>query len=126
MTALMQNSKGISDSLAKELYARPALVPASPWLSNTPPGKPNLMVRKDEASGKIQLTWQPTGIQNVWLWVIQTRTGSEWTTKILPGSQSSYLLSSNDSKRRVESVAVFAVNRYETSGPPIVVELRGN
>jgi uncharacterized lipoprotein YddW (UPF0748 family) len=126
MTALMQNSKGISDSLAKELYARPALVPASPWLSNTPPGKPNLMVRKDEASGKIQLTWQPTGIQNVWLWVIQTRTGSEWTTKILPGSQSSYLLSSNDSNRRVESVAVFAVNRYETSGPPIVVELRGN
>lgn len=126
MTALMQNSKGISDSLAKELYARPALVPASPWLSNTPPGKPNLMVRKDQASGKIQLTWEPTGIQNVWLWVIQTRTGSEWTTKILPGSQSSYLLSSNDSKKRVESVAVFAVNRYETSGPPIVVELRGN
>ena len=49
---------------------------------------------------------------------MQTRTGKDWTTRILPGSQSSYLLSNE-----VESVAVSAVNRYQKQGLPAVVEL---
>lgn len=123
MKPLMQNSEGISDLLAKELYTRPALVPASPWLSDTAPDKPNLTIQKNETSGEIQLTWKPTGTEKVWLWVIQTRIGSEWTTLVLPGEQTSYLFNSNDFKERVESVAVFAVNRYETSGSPVIVDL---
>ncbi len=125
MKPLMQNREGISDLLAEELYAQPALVPASPWLSNTPPGKPILTLRKDETSGEIQLFWKPTGLQKVWLWVVQTRIGSKWTTLVLPGKQTSYRLNSNDSER-VESVAVFAVNRYETSGSPSIVQLGSN
>ena len=123
MNTLMQNRAGISDLLAKELYTRPALVPASPWLSNTPPSPPTLTVRKDETSSEIQLSWQATDTQQVGLWVLQTRIGGEWTTQVLPGRQTSYRLNSNNSDHKVERVAVFAVNRYETSGVPVVVEL---
>jgi uncharacterized lipoprotein YddW (UPF0748 family) len=125
MKSLMQNRQGISDLLAKDLYSRPALVPASPWLSNTPPGKPSLTIDKNPTSGVIQLNWKPTGTEKVWLWVIQTRSGSEWTTKIVPGRQTSILLNSNDSNVQVERVAVSAVNRYQTQGPPAVVDISG-
>ena len=124
MKPLMRNRGGIADLLAKDLYSRPAVIPASPWLDNIAPGKPSLTARKDAISGKIQLTWQPTDTQKVWLWVIQTRSGSEWTAKVLPGGQTSYVLNSNDSP--VESVAIRAVNRYESQGQPAVVELTGH
>ena len=112
MKSLMQNRGGISDLLAKEVYTKPALIPASPWLDNTPPGKPELTIYKDAITGRIQLNWKPTGQQKVWWWVVQTKTGSEWTTNILPVGQTSYVLNNT----QVESAAVSAVTRYGTQG----------
>jgi uncharacterized lipoprotein YddW (UPF0748 family) len=126
MKPLMENRRGISDLLTSEAYSQPALVPASPWLSNTPPGQPLVNIYKNPSSGEIQLTWQLTDTQAVWLWVVQARIGNEWTTQILPGRLTSYRLNSNNSDRKVESVAVFAVNRYAISGPSVVVQLGGN
>ena len=39
MKALMQNRDGIADVLKEEVYKKPALVPATPWLNNTQPKK---------------------------------------------------------------------------------------
>jgi uncharacterized lipoprotein YddW (UPF0748 family) len=126
MNTLMENSGGISDLLAKDVYARPALIPASPWLSQTVPSKPLLATDKDETKGVIKLSWKPVKQEKVWLWVLQTRTGSAWTTKVLPGEQTSYLININDPNVQVESVAVSAVNRYENQGASAVVKIKGN
>jgi len=123
MKTLMQNREGISDLLAKGLYSRPALVPASPWLDNKAPDKPSLTTEKNVASGSIKLTWKPTGKEKVWLWVVQTRTGNQWTTKILPGKQTVYILNKADSQVEIESVAVSAVNLYGTQGGVASVNL---
>ncbi|MFQ3587996.1 MAG: family 10 glycosylhydrolase [Fimbriimonadaceae bacterium] len=42
MRAFLQNSQGIADRLAAGPYARPALIPASPWIDRTPPSAPRL------------------------------------------------------------------------------------
>ncbi|RCJ29145.1 hypothetical protein A6770_00685 [Nostoc minutum NIES-26] len=122
MKPLMQNRGGISDLLTKDVYATPALVPASPWLDNTLPGKPSLDIQKDAAGKKVQLNWKPTGEQKVWLWVVQTKKGDKWATNILPVKQTSYVL--NDTQ--VESAAVSAVTRYGTQGTSAIVEVNEN
>ncbi|MFH7026350.1 MAG: glycoside hydrolase family 10 protein [Heteroscytonema crispum UTEX LB 1556] len=119
MKPLMQNRGGISDLLPKEVYNNPALVPASPWLNKILPGKPVLSISKDKISGNFQLNWKPTGREKVWLWVVQTKTGSEWTTNILPASQNSYSLNNT----QVESVAVSGVTRFGMQGGSAVVEV---
>jgi len=123
--SLMENRDGISDLLAAEVYQRPALIPASPWLNKSQPSKPILQVQKD-AKGEIKLQWQVRGEEKVWLWVMQTRMGNEWTTKILPGRQNYYIINSDNLATKVESVAVSAVNRYQNQGEAAVVELKEN
>lgn len=117
MKPLMQNRGGISDLLAKDVYATPALVPASPWLDNTPPGKPSLSIQEDATGKKMQLNWKATGEQKVWLWIVQTKKGNDWTTHILPEKQTSYVLNGD----RVETAAVFAVTRYGIQGTGAIV-----
>lgn len=122
MKPLIQNRGGISDLLTKDVYAEPALVPASPWLDETPPGQPKLSIQKDAVSNPIQLDWKPTGTKKVWLWVVQTKTGSEWTTNILPGRQTSADLTNTP----FESVAVSAVTRDGIQGAIAIVKVKDN
>jgi uncharacterized lipoprotein YddW (UPF0748 family) len=122
MKPLMQNNGGISDLLPQEVYAQPALIPAFPWLNNQPPGKPELRITKDKKSGNIQLNWQATGKQKAQLWVLQTKTGDEWKTNILPLQTTSYLLTNP----QVENVALSAVSRYGIQGEITVGEVKEN
>ena len=48
MTALMKSPDGLDDKL-RSRYAEPTLVPASPWLGATPPGKPSVVARPRRA-----------------------------------------------------------------------------
>ena len=105
MAALMDNRGGISDTLAP-LYAAPALVPASRWLDDAKPAAPT--VKMDGPT----LTWQGTA----WLWLVQTRTGSEWTTQILPGATSSLTLPTPP-----DAVQISAVSRTGIQGLPAAV-----
>lgn len=119
MKPLLQNRGGIADLLPQDVYHHSALVPSSPWLDNTPPEKPQVSLEKDVTGTKTVLRWQPTGKQPVWLWVVQTKTGNEWNTNILPTGQNSTLLNNN----QVEDVAISAVTRYGIQGTSAVVEM---
>lgn len=120
MKPLIQNRGGISELLTKNVYTDPALVPASPWLDNSPPGKPELSIQKDASSNPIQLNWKPTGNKKVWLWVVQTKTGSEWTLNILPSRETSAVLTNTP----FESVAVSAVTRDGIQGAIAIVKVK--
>jgi uncharacterized lipoprotein YddW (UPF0748 family) len=68
-------------------FARPALVPASPWLDSTPPEKPRFTVVDNKRSG-VSVRWESPGGEPPWLWVLQSlATNSVWTTEILPANQ---------------------------------------
>ena len=102
MTVFTQNPDSLDERLLRESYSEPALVPASPWLARPEFAAPDIRIRTDLASGDSVLDLRPGAISlpgadasrasRVWLWVVQKRTPSGWTTQILPGSNSSHLL----------------------------------
>jgi hypothetical protein len=69
--------------MLKELYAEPALVPASPWLDESRPEKPQASY--DASSRTLQLS--ATSDEPVARWVVQLKDGKDRTTKIIPAKQ---------------------------------------
>jgi len=120
MKSLMKNSGGVADALIP-IYEQPALIPAMPWLSNTPPGKPTLSMKRKE--NKIQIDWHAHSLEPVSWWVLQHRTGTNWVTEILPGSQHSSMIATNRTASP-NAISVTAVNRYGTLSLPAMVELK--
>jgi uncharacterized lipoprotein YddW (UPF0748 family) len=109
---LMRNQGGIAAALAGGVYSRPALVPSSPWLEQTFPGKPVLRVDNGRAA------WEPGGMTNgvsVWLW--QTRTGNQWQTRILPGEARSLELTGAP-----EAVSLTGIDRCGMASPAAVLQ----
>ena len=110
---LVQNQNDMATALAASVYARPAVVPSSPWLEQTVPGKPAFWV---DEGGKAR--WSPTGMTNgvsVWLW--QTRMDNQWQTRILPGETRSIEISGAP-----EAVALTAIDRCGMASPPAALQ----
>jgi hypothetical protein len=90
--AFVQDPDSLSEKLVRGPYAAPAIVPASPWLDHRVPAPPRLTVRRGRMSGDLFLDLHSRDGHAPWLWVIQTRGDSGWTTLVLPGSQTFHIL----------------------------------
>ncbi len=82
MIALMENRQGLSDTLKAGHYARPALVPATPWLGNERPGMPSAAARPGNA---LTLRLAP-GKDNT-LFAIWSRHGDAWRFAVAPAAR---------------------------------------
>jgi uncharacterized lipoprotein YddW (UPF0748 family) len=82
---LMRNSKGVADALGAA-YARPALMPASPWLDAIPPAAPTLHLglRFGSAGNTLTASWTGNGTEAAWQWLVRSKIGGTWRTDILP------------------------------------------
>jgi uncharacterized lipoprotein YddW (UPF0748 family) len=121
MKALMDGRGGLVDSLENGLYSAPALVPASPWLSDSAPAKPRAWVVVDSITGNTQLRVAPATAHRVWLWAVRARTGGKWTTTILPSEQHAFTLSRAGTPVP-DVVVVNEVNRYGNTSEDVVVQ----
>ena len=119
MKPLLQNREGVADLLRKDLYAPPALVPATPWLKNQPPGKPAATALAVPTG--IRLSWESAGPEITWLWLVQFKTGGKWNTEILPGTQAWHTIKTGD-PAGPEVIAVSAVSRCGVLSVPVVLE----
>jgi hypothetical protein len=84
MKSLMSTRTGLAESLAGAPYARPALVPPSPWLSTAVPGRPDATVQVMTPS-RTTVALLPTGTEEVFLWTVRSRTPEGWHTEVVPG-----------------------------------------
>lgn len=116
MKALM-HQPALDNALEHEVYSQPALFPACAWLQRTAPARPHLSLRS--VPGATEVSWD--GAESggsISLWVFQTRTGTEWTTRILP----------RETLRRglpallPEVIALTAVDRSGNTSRPAVLE----
>ena len=105
--------------LPTEPYGEPALVPASPWLDDDPPGRPILTLR--EEVNRLALTMEPKGEQQIRWWVVRWRRGGEWTIDVVPGPQRSYVLERGPDGMWPGVVAVSAVDRAGNEGAAMVL-----
>jgi uncharacterized lipoprotein YddW (UPF0748 family) len=114
---LMDNVEGIADRLA-DVYTEPALVPASPWLDQSPPRKPVAGIVHDSTTGSATLQVAPAGGEVIRQWAVQSRLNGGWRTTLLPGSERTYILKDEST---AEFISVVAVDRSGNASEPTVV-----
>lgn len=107
MAALMDNRKGISDTLKAGHYAGPALVPATPWLTTEAPLAP--AVGAQRAAGGLKLTLA-AGKANT-QFAIWSRFGDEWRFAVAPASKAEWLVADDAKLGPASAVFVSGVDR---------------
>ena len=103
-TTLKKSNGAVAASLA-QLYATPALVPASPWLGGMAPGVPGVSL-----SGRT-LTFMPSAGDAPRWWVIRARANGVWSTRVLFGDARSY-----EADAGADRIMVNAVNAQGNVG----------
>ncbi len=107
----MQNRDSLVNRLLAGPYAGPALVPASPWLDSIPPRAPIASLTRDALTRAITLAVEPSATEKAWLWVVRYRYGPDWSTLILPGSQTTHMFEGGEASNPPEQVVVSQVDR---------------
>jgi uncharacterized lipoprotein YddW (UPF0748 family) len=108
----------MADQLFNELYAMPALIPASPWLSSRKPVAPQARLVRDSSSRDQVLRVVPPANAR-WITVRALIDGT-WRSWILPASQKSVVLApatTNGAASVPTRVVVTAVDRFGTESP---------
>jgi hypothetical protein len=115
----MQNRDSIVEKLIGGPYAAPALIPASPWLDSIPPRTPLAYLMKDSVTRATTVTLVPAGIEKPWLWVARYRYGPDWSTLILPGTQTMHMFEGGSESKPPDAVFVSAVDRTGNESKPV-------
>ena len=84
-SALRSNRQGIATLLAQRVFSQPALVPASPWLGEAAPARPEFQGGSENGGQRIVLKWAPGDRVVVRQFALQFRIGRRWFTEILSG-----------------------------------------
>lgn len=109
--ALMEPRGGLAELLRREVYAEPALVPATPWLGR---GRPERPEGRFEGRGVI---WESPGSGSLKLWVVQIRRTNGWETRLVPAAERRGGRLELARGARVLEVRISAVNRLGIEGP---------
>lgn len=115
MIALMQNRRGIADTLRAGPYAQPALTPATPWLAGGRPlpAAPGLRVSGGES---VMIEWTaPAKDAGRWT-LVSTRLGEQWSHRVQTAASGSLMVS----EPGVDAVAVAGLDELSRLGPATV------
>lgn len=123
MKSLTSNLGGISDALAAQAYATPAVPPALPWLDDKAP--PACDARAIlQSDGGVRLAWRPPDLgERPFRWVIRMFVNDRWDTLVLPGGQYRLAVAPDASSKPPTVVAISAVDRLGNFSPPRVIRL---
>ena len=97
------------DRLKREVYAVPALAPATPWLEKRPMPQPTAVLATDSASREQVVTLTPAKGRAAAHWTVRVLALGQWRTFILPGAQRSIVVA--PAGVAVQRVLVTAVDR---------------
>ena len=118
MKALTERYTSLGTQLGAGAYAEPALVPASPWLSDAAPAAPRLGITPRGQT--VDVVMQPGDEAVVRRWVVRVERGGRWTWEALPEGTGTYVIPAG---APVTAVAVSAVDRAGVEGPARLVRL---
>ncbi|HEX3158615.1 MAG TPA: family 10 glycosylhydrolase [Gemmatimonadaceae bacterium] len=107
----------VAERLLADVYAEPALVPASPWLAGgSTPLLATVTRGPDPATGAHVAQLATSGATKATWWTVRVFGDGKWRTYVLPGSQGSITLAPAGAPRP-ERVLVTAVDRNGIEGP---------
>jgi len=123
--SFMQSKDSLVEKLIAGPYSGPALVPASRWLDSIPPRVPRVTLARDPATRAWVAGFAPRGEEKVWLWVLRYRSGADWTTRVLPGWQRSYMFAGGRDSAAPDQVTVSAIDRTGNESAPVAARAGG-
>jgi uncharacterized lipoprotein YddW (UPF0748 family) len=111
ISSLTRNPR-LPEGLIKGPYKKPALIPASPWLSNVPPSAPKVNERKTKTH--VNLDWSHQNESAIFNWVVYAQYGELWEHQILPKNTKSIALpiQKEGTETSLNAVKVVAVDRF--------------
>ncbi|TPW08799.1 MAG: hypothetical protein FD129_2386, partial [bacterium] len=118
--ALMEPRSALAQTLRDRVYSRPAIPPASPWLSSARPDSPQLTL-DTEPDGTRRLRWSGRGEALVRNWVLKTRSGGQWTLSVIPAGEGAGMTPLAGS---VDRVTLSAIDRYGSEGDPAQMDIK--
>jgi len=107
-TSVRLNRGGLADALAASTYASAAVVPATPWLDATPPSAPTLAVAVQGSAMHAQ--WTPAGTEAARWWLVQWRTSTAWSGRLVWGADRSVDIPFTGTADRADVVVVAALD----------------
>ena len=124
MKAFLEDSRGLSDLLRREVYPAAALVPAFPWLSAPEQPRPRAVVSlRDRDAGEIGV--ELPSMPGVATWLVRARYGDHWRIRLVPGPYRRFTLLQPMGDTRVpDLITISAVDRVGKEGPADVHVLR--
>jgi uncharacterized lipoprotein YddW (UPF0748 family) len=114
MKSLLLNSP-LCGELERSLNSEAALVRASSWLGNSPPGKPSLSLTV--SAGNLKATWNSSGTNAARWWVLQTKSFNDWKTEIFAADVVSKVFNTPP-----EAIAITAIDRVGNASVPWVLQ----
>lgn len=115
----LQNRDSLATRLARSVYAAPAMVPPSPWMTVPPQGEPQVVLASAVA-GAWTATLTPTADQRPQWWLVQTRnTDGAWRSTLMSGALQRITVPA-----AADRLAVRAVDRASVEGPVVVIKVR--
>lgn len=91
MSSLRGERAGLGQSLVRQAYQEPVLVPGCPWLVKSLPGAPVVSARNAGRDG-VRITWRAASGPTPARWLIQKRIGGVWSWQVVAGRDSALTL----------------------------------
>lgn len=120
MRALMRNSDNLIQRLATDVYAEPAMVPASPWLGNEQLPPP--VVRSELIGPDVLINFSTESFEPVRLWTIRWKEGRKWHTVIVPGWMNAYRIRTEGARRPPSVIAISAADRFGNESATVMFD----
>jgi len=110
-------SPALSTSLTRDVYGEVALVPPSPWLTDSAPPAPRIATKRNGGGWEIRLTSAPGSVAR--LWTVRWRGDREWQAMVVPASTNSVVI------RGATAAVVTAIDRAGMESAPVILGLAG-
>lgn len=112
---------GPTRAVFEKIYADPALVPPSPWLSQAAPQKPMVSLDRSE-NPAMTVTWSAGAGQTPFRWALFAKYGDAWSVRTIPAGQTRLRLTAGGPSMP-GAVGVAAVDRAGNLSATEVVDL---
>jgi uncharacterized lipoprotein YddW (UPF0748 family) len=125
MKSLMSPNNELATALRNGPYAQPSIVPASTWLDNKPPSRPNVRVKRDSSSDAVTINWSTGWFgEKPWQWAVWAKYGDQWRFFVYPANADGVTLDADAKLGKVTAVCVSAVDRCGNESERITEILR--
>ncbi len=117
-SSLRNNLGGVADGLTRELFARPALVPATPWLGASAPLAPKIEGTLSLNNNLLTMRWEPDTNEVTRCVVFRSRLGVQWQDQILNSTVRERSFDRRRGQLIPEEIQLVPIGRTGMAGEP--------